>query len=67
MSSTGRKEWWSITRSAKGGTTLAVTIQDGNVTSKYAVVTHGVNTKEAAADLRKRANAALDELMEAIR
>lgn len=59
-----RKEWVKASRSANGQTIVSVTLQEGNLTSRWSVKAYG-KIKEAVLEARSYAGSNLDQLREA--
>lgn len=59
------KEWFKVTR-GRAGVTVSCTLQDGNLTVKWAVQTHSTGIKSGAKEAKAGATKALDELREAV-
>lgn len=66
----GRREWVRVSHSpgasGAGRTTVTVTLQEGNLTAKWAVKTYANTIKAGVLEARKEADRALTELQEAV-
>lgn len=60
-----RKEWVRCSRGANGVTTVSVTLQEGNLSVKWAVKCWAAKIKEGVAEARLGATKALEALQEA--
>ncbi len=60
-----RKEWVRVSRSAQGQTVVTVTLQEGNLTSKWSARSPGSKLKPAVLEARSYAGSNLDQLREA--
>lgn len=59
-----RKEWVRVSRSANGQTVVTVTLQEGNLTSKWSTKAFG-KLKDGVTEARAYAGTNLDQLREA--
>lgn len=59
------KEWFKVARS-RSGVAVTCTLQDGNLTAKWAVQTHSAGIKAGAKEAKAGATEALTQLREAV-
>ncbi len=60
------KKWVKVSRSAKGETTVRVSLQRDNLSANWAVKSYVGGIKQGVAEATKGAERALDDLTEAV-